>query len=406
LSKQESPGPESVVTVPANLKIFSTSGWSQQAFDDRFGNLLHQHFPQHTITYKGGKSYDDLILNGEKADMLWESIAAYSNARLFKIHTDLTELMKRHQVDVKRIDSTFIDSMKTMGDGKVIGLPVLNNTLGLYYNKDLFDQFGVPYPKDNMTWDEVLELNKRLTVAKDGKTYVGLAFLLEHYVRLNPFSLPYVDTQTVTTTLNKNDKWNILFDTLLRASSAPLYRDAIETGKKIPDTNSFFKDRNAAMLVALVNSHLTSDVTGLNWDMVTFPTFKEAPGVGPQSSPTIFGITEMSAYKDQTMELIKYLISEEFQLTVSRSGALPVVNTTEVINAFGKDTSYSGKNLKASFSKNQAAISAKTIYDSEVWKIINKNMVPLLLDQMDLNTMLRKSEEEANAVIQSMKPKN
>lgn len=390
---------------PANLTIFSTSGWSQEAFDDRFGDALRKKFPQHTITYQSGKNYDDLILTGSKVDMIWESIAAYSNARSYNIQYDMTELIKRHQVDLSRIDPTFVEAMKTMGAGKIIGLPVLNNTLGLYYNKDLFDQFGVPYPKDGSTWDDILELNKRLTVAKDGRTYVGLAFLFEHFLRLNPFSLPYVDTGTLTTTINRNDKWNILFDTLTRATSVPLYRDTIAASKRIPDTNSFFKDRNAAMLVALVNSHLTQDVSGLDWDMVTFPTFKEAPGVGPQSSPTIFGIAASSDHKDQTMELIRFLLSDEFQMSVSRSGALPVVNSPEVQSSFGKETAFADKNIKAAFSSNLAPTSAKTIYDGEVWKVVNKNTLPLASGTIDLNTMLRTTEEEANAAIQSLKLK-
>ncbi|WP_176706871.1 ABC transporter substrate-binding protein [Paenibacillus hemerocallicola] len=390
---------------PANLTIFSTSGWSQEAFDDRFGNLLRKKFPQHTITYQSGKNYDDLILTGSKVDIVWESIAAYSNARPYNIQYDMTELIERHQVDLSRIDLTFIDAMKTMGDGKINGLPVLNNTLGLYYNKDLFDQFGVPYPKDHMTWDEVLELNKRLTIANNGTTYVGLAFLLEHFLRLNSFSLPYVETGTLRASFDKNDRWNILFDTLTRATSVPLYRDTITSSKKIPDTVSFFKDRNSAMLVGLVNSHLTQDVSGLNWDIVSFPTFKEAPNVGPQASPTIFGIAATSDHKDQSMELIKYLISDEFQISVSRSGALPVVNSPEVVSAFGKETAFTDKNLKAAFSSKLAPISAKTIYDGEVWKVVNKNTMPLVTGTTDLNTMLRSTEEEANAIIQSMKIK-
>lgn len=105
------------------------------------------------------------------------------------------------------------------------------------------------------------------------------------------------------------------------------------------------------------------------------------------------------------MELIKYLISDEFQISVSRSGALPVVNSPEVVSEFGKDTVFADKNLKSVFSNKLAPISAKTIYDGEVWKVVNKNTMPLVTGTTDLNTMLRSTEEEANAIIQSMKMK-
>jgi multiple sugar transport system substrate-binding protein len=42
-------------------------------------------------------------------------------------------------------------------------LPKDYSPLGVYYNKKIFDQFGVPYPKDGWTWDDLLATAKALT---------------------------------------------------------------------------------------------------------------------------------------------------------------------------------------------------------------------------------------------------
>lgn len=50
--------------------------------------------------------------------------------------------------------------------GKQYAVPKDFDTIGLFYNKELFDKAGVPYPKEGWTWADYLETAKKLT--KDG----------------------------------------------------------------------------------------------------------------------------------------------------------------------------------------------------------------------------------------------
>ncbi|MCL7454798.1 MAG: extracellular solute-binding protein [Anaerolineae bacterium] len=47
-------------------------------------------------------------------------------------------------------------------------LPKDFTPLGVYYNKAIFDEYGVPYPEDGWTWDEMLEKAQALTKDRDG----------------------------------------------------------------------------------------------------------------------------------------------------------------------------------------------------------------------------------------------
>ena len=59
-------------------------------------------------------------------------------------------------------------------DDKLYGLPFRNDYYLLYYNKTLFDQAGVEYPKNDMTWDEYRELAKKMTSGEgNDKIYGG-----------------------------------------------------------------------------------------------------------------------------------------------------------------------------------------------------------------------------------------
>ena len=53
-------------------------------------------------------------------------------------------------------------------DGKQFGLPKYHGALALYYNKDLFDEYGVAYPDGSWTHEEYLDAMKRLTHDRDG----------------------------------------------------------------------------------------------------------------------------------------------------------------------------------------------------------------------------------------------
>jgi len=61
------------------------------------------------------------------------------------------------------VDVFYTDFVESSKNGKrdVYAMPLYNDTLALYYNKDMFNQAGIPYPPK--TWDEVKEFTKKLT---------------------------------------------------------------------------------------------------------------------------------------------------------------------------------------------------------------------------------------------------
>jgi len=53
----------------------------------------------------------------------------------------------------------------------------------LYYNKNIFDAAGVPYPTDDWTWDDLLETAQKLVV-KDGDKIIQFGFQCDEYSRV------------------------------------------------------------------------------------------------------------------------------------------------------------------------------------------------------------------------------
>ncbi|CAG5086437.1 Sugar ABC transporter sugar-binding protein [Thermobacillus xylanilyticus] len=54
-------------------------------------------------------------------------------------------------------------------DGKIYGLPWLQQPVMMYVNKALFDEAGLDYPDESWTWNEFLDAAKKLTKDANGK---------------------------------------------------------------------------------------------------------------------------------------------------------------------------------------------------------------------------------------------
>jgi multiple sugar transport system substrate-binding protein len=79
---------------------------------------------------------------------------------------DLTPLIERDQLDT----SVFIPEVLAIyqSEGKTWGLPFLTTGSYVFYNMDLFDEAGIPYPTtdwddQSWTWEAMLDLAKQLT---------------------------------------------------------------------------------------------------------------------------------------------------------------------------------------------------------------------------------------------------
>lgn len=60
-----------------------------------------------------------------------------------------------------------------MLDGSYYSLPFRQDWYVLYYNKDIFDQAGIDYPADDMTWDQYEELARKVTNGEGGNKVFG-----------------------------------------------------------------------------------------------------------------------------------------------------------------------------------------------------------------------------------------
>ncbi|GAA3406251.1 extracellular solute-binding protein [Paenibacillus hodogayensis] len=324
---------------------------------------------------------------------------------------DLNELIKKNKYDTSIFNPLYFKQLANNAGatkGEVYGLPInLISPYVLYYNKDLFNRFGIPFPKNGMTWDETYEIANKLNRVEGGVNYQGFSAVYTEYLRDNQLAVPALDPGA--NKMNDTEKWKPLFDNLLRFY--PTVGNPIGANSAA-DQSKFIKERTASMLLAQLNTSVRSFPADLNWDMVSLLVFKEKPNAGSIPPPAYFSITQQSKHKEAAFEVIQYLLSKEVQLEHSKEGRGTSLIDPEVQQAFGQNSEVlKTKNISAIFyHKNTEAMPARKeglipIEAGVTQKIISDAFIDVATGKSDINTVLSTAQEKIGKEIENVKNK-
>lgn len=398
-----------VSTEPVTLTIFNSS-MGDELMQSAIINPIQTKYPFITmkvVKKEKGSYIEDLIAAGTVPDIIMGDssgdIPVYSE---LKVLHDMTPLVKKLDFNLSSIDPAVMDEVRAYtGDARLLALPRGHNVAVLYYNKDIFDKFGVPYPKDGMTWQEAIELSRKVTRVDGGIQYRGLDFSEHILIPNNQLSLPVVDAATMKAAVN-TEKWKRLFEGLKQvyAIDGATPQPADYGGRA---STLFLKDKNLAMFASTLMFGALPDAmkNGLNWDVATLPSFQEAPGRTIQMFAPFLGISETSKHKDQAFMAIAHILSEEVQVAEARLGRPSVLSTERVKKEYGLENDLlKGKN-KDAIIKNKFAVARPSItkYDPAAFNIVRSKFKEVVLNNKDINTALREAEEAINKDLEQKK---
>lgn len=384
--------PADPASQPAHLVIYDTTGENLELLNDKYGTKLKEKFPHYEfeiIPKVDSKTLPNLIASGKVIDIVVESTGV--STMEFDLQGDISDLIAKYDYDLDRLEPTAVEIQRKMAGGGLYGLPTWTRSMILYYNKDLFDMFGVPYPKDGMTWDELYDLARQMTRTENGVAYKGLTMAFEFGLMLNQLGAPSQDPVTGKA-LFLEDSFRKVFETEARFYGIP--------GNELPGNrfylnnqqDPFYKSKTSAMFLTLSGAEkIYKD--SVNWDVAAFPVFDGMQGIGSQTYPTYFFLTKASKNRDAAFQVLSYLTSDEFQSHAARAGIITILKDTSVMKQFAVDLDYvKGKRIEAMIPERYAPPTLKTKYNA----IANKELLAALeavSKGADVNTALRDAAE-------------
>lgn len=394
-----------VSTDPVTLKLYvNVVRLSDLEYQTFFLEPLKRKHPNITLEKIEG-NLEEIVASGDLPDIIVSDNDWHMPLKQLDLPLDLTDLVKKFQVNLSLLNQEAVKAVQNLEPGQLQGIPFSLNQGALFYNRDIFEKFGVEYPKDDMLWSDVMDLHKRLTRNEGGVQYIGVDLRFPDHV-VSPYTQAFVDPVT-----NK-----ALID-------IPLYRKVLElfdqmysqpgyigpNNKYAYGPAGFVTDKIQAMqpdwVTKIVSDLLQAEEDGLapNWDIVTNPTFEDKVGKGRHALADMLVITKGSKYPEQAMQVVTMLISHEQQMDISSHSRVTVLNDEKVKKQFGANNpSLKDKNIAAIFKYPSSPTPTPHIADKEVQTLIRAIRKEMAINKKDINTVLREAQEKADKIIAEM----
>lgn len=122
------------------------------------------------------------LVAGNAPDVFWDHLAYFPKFAQQSELMNLSPLIQQDKVDMSQYYPTLVKEWTYNGD--VYGLPKDWDTIGLLYNKQIFQKAGLPVPT-NLTWNPTdggsfLQVAQKLTVDQNGKHPTDAGFDPKH----------------------------------------------------------------------------------------------------------------------------------------------------------------------------------------------------------------------------------
>ncbi|CAG7655911.1 ABC transporter substrate-binding protein [Paenibacillus allorhizosphaerae] len=375
----------------------------QADLDSLVGAPVKAKFPNITVQLVTGTNLDKMIAAGELPDVILTSNYYLFDLMQKDLGTDLNDLIRQYKVDMGKFEPEAVNLLKKFGKkGEIFGIPYAMNYGVTAYNKDIFDKFAVPYPKDNMTWNEMINLAKNVTRMEQGTQYVGLD-MGDPQVLSRAYSLPVVNDKQDKAVL-ANEAYKKVFGLYEQLYRIPGIVDP--KNKYTYGIDYFLKDQKLAIYPYWI-ANLTTRLPQLkeagkdfNWDVVSFPSFDDKPGYGREIDFHLAMVTPTSKNKKAAYAAIQSMVTDEAQKTMNKGIRLTILKDQELKKQHASDTKlYDGKNLAGIFKAKPAPLPEPTQFDIKIYPFLKEAAKGMAADKKDVNTVLREAEEKADKFI-------
>ncbi|MDF2721754.1 MAG: family 1 extracellular solute-binding protein [Paenibacillus sp.] len=371
------------------------------ALKEKFPNVTLQRIEKMTANVH--IDVEQMVVSGQELDIILAPNFHYQLLNQIGIIEDITARVKSNSAELAKLNKDVNDNLTKVGNGKIVMLPLFRNIQATFYNKGIFDKLGVSYPKDGMTYDDAIELAKKMTRTLDGIKYYGF-FPGNPAIQLGQLSQTFLD--------GKTDEPLLLSDSFTKVLN--LHKSVFEVpGNDFVDVakgrDNFFKVQNTAMIVDGMGYMNQQNMDTIDWDMVTIPSFKDKPNVHAKLDFFASYVSLKSKHKEAAVDVITAMATnEKIQGLIAESARIPVIDNADVLKKYGSKK-MQGKNTSVLQKTISAPLPATSNYENQ-WNLTGAPFMaqaytPVMQGKIDANTGLRAAQEAVQQLMKAEKAK-
>ena len=266
---------------------------------------------------------------------------------------DLSSFVSRDRINLKDFNGL---AERFQMNGKLVALPVRTDFYILYYNKDIFDKAGIPYPSNDMTWDEYEALAGRLSSGSGNNKIWGA-----HFHTWNALVQNW-GVQDGKNTIIATDYsfFKPYYEMAVRMQKTGSLWDfgSLQTGG-IHYSSAFLQGNIATMPMgtwyfATIIDRINKGEARINWGIATIPHPRGLEAGWTVGSVTPIAVNQISRKKDAAWEFIKFVTGTEGAKIYSQFGQIPSRANAETLAAIANAPGMPAGSLAALTVKNIA----------------------------------------------------
>ncbi|WP_077328662.1 ABC transporter substrate-binding protein [Virgibacillus siamensis] len=265
---------------------------------------------------------------GELPDVFWMNGPNFVKYAANNMIEPIGEYIKNDNLDLSPYPKGLLGLYQF--NNKTYALPKDYDTIGLWYNKKLFDKAGVDYPDKSWTWDDLIKAGKKLTNSSKG--IYGIAASIADpqasYFNVILSNGGYIISE---------DKTKAGFDKSNTIEGLQKYYDLIDKYKISPthaqmettEANAMFESGKVAMLFQasyMIPEFKNNEYTLKNADVAVLPKMQKRSNV-------IHGLGNViaanSKNKDAAWKFVKFLSSKKAAKMQAEAGIIPAYKGTQ-----------------------------------------------------------------------------
>lgn len=336
---------------------------------------------------------------GSLPDLFWLNAANIQKYARGKVLLPISDQIKNDNVDLSKFPKALVDIYTV--DGNNYGMPKDYDTIGLWYNKELFDKAGLKYPDENWTWDDLVENAKKLT--DSGKGIYGFAS------QLDPQQGWYNTVPQAGGYILNNDRTKSGYDDPATIKGIKFLYDMINTYKVSPT----LAQMTDTPVLSLFESGKVAMIFGGSWSQIEFAKneyTKDKVDVtmlpkGEKRAVVIHGLGNVIAantkHPKEAWEFAKFLGSEEANKIQGETGTvIPAYEGTQ--DAWVK--SNPNFNLQVFIDMTKDAIPYPASVETRKWQLIEtETLTKAWSGKMSIDDALKELKKKVDDVLASEK---
>ncbi len=307
-----------VTSVPANaqvtLKVWSIDGANAPGIADTLSKEFDEQNEDIVVEYRV-LQFDELVTESTRAIATGQApdIISFDNPdfALFSSRGVMLDITDRVAASsIIKTDSYYAGPLNSVTwDGRLYGLPKYTDTIGLFYNKDMFRAKGLDPDDPPSTWDELLEAARKLNDPAAG--VYGITFSARGNEEGTVQFLPWIQMSGGDYTkvngpgaVKALELWKTLLDEKLAS------QDVLSVGQW--DSTGFFNNGQAAMAISGPwELNRMSEDAKFDWGVALLPTETEGGQRASALGGFDWGIAAQTQHPDEAFRLLEYFYSQE-----------------------------------------------------------------------------------------------